>query len=64
MSPKTEFAILRVTQAALTKVHRHCRNNTATIRPTRDEAVVSVETPGQGKGTPVEKLADIQSSGG
>lgn len=59
---EVELSIFRVIQECLTNIHRHSESPTATIRIAQEEARLRVDVEDCGKGIPLEKLADLESS--
>jgi len=59
-----ELALFRVVQESLTNVLKHAHSARATIRLTRQAALVSLEVQDMGRGIPAEKLARIEALSG
>lgn len=59
---EVELSIFRVIQECLTNIHRHSESRTATIRVTQQETCLRLEIEDAGKGIPLERLADLESS--
>lgn len=60
---ESETAIFRVVQECLTNIHRHSGSPIARIRLRQRENQVSVEIEDRGKGIPLEKQEEMNSSG-
>jgi signal transduction histidine kinase len=58
-----ELAIFRMVQECLTNIHRHSGGNAATIRLHQEDHHILVEVQDQGKGIPLEKQLQLNSSG-
>jgi signal transduction histidine kinase/CheY-like chemotaxis protein len=58
-----ELVVFRLVQECLTNIHRHSGSKTAVISVLRESHRVLVEVRDQGKGIPVQKLAQIQTNG-
>jgi PAS domain S-box-containing protein len=58
-----ELAIFRMVQECLTNIHRHAESKTASIRVARQEENLRIEVRDEGKGIPIQRLAEIQSRG-
>ena len=58
-----ELAIFRFVQECLTNIHRHSGSKTADIRMFVKAESLHVEVTDQGKGIPLERLAEIRSGG-
>jgi signal transduction histidine kinase len=59
----TELQLFRIVQESLTNIHRHSGSKTASIRIARDNGGLVLDVRDEGKGMPVERLAEIQSKG-
>lgn len=63
LSPELEIAAFRVVQESLTNVHRHSGSKTALVRLSRKHGCVHLEISDEGRGIPVDKQIDLNSSG-
>lgn len=63
ISRDIELVVFRLVQESLTNIHRHSSAKNAEIRIARVQGNVSVEVCDDGKGMPVEKLAEVQVGG-
>jgi len=52
LKPEIEMTLFRVTQEALSKVHRHSGSNTAALRMFRENDQIVLEVADQGRGMP------------
>lgn len=59
---EVELSIFRVIQECLTNIHRHSESSTAMIRIAQQETCLRVEIEDAGKGIPLERLANLESS--
>jgi signal transduction histidine kinase len=63
LSDEMEIAIFRMVQECLTNIHRHSGGTFAAIRVQEEDHRVLVEVQDQGKGIPLEKQLELNSSG-
>ena len=56
-----ELAIFRVVQECMANIHRHSGSKTALIRLSRGSENIHLEVRDEGRGIPLERLAEIQS---
>jgi signal transduction histidine kinase len=63
LSDEMEIAIFRMIQECLTNIHRHSGGSSAAIRVYEENHRVLVEVQDQGKGIPLEKQLELNSSG-
>jgi len=63
LSDEMEIAIFRMVQECLTNIHRHSGGTFAAIRVQEEDHQVLVEVQDQGKGIPLEKQLELNSSG-
>jgi signal transduction histidine kinase len=63
MSDELEIAIFRMVQECLTNIHRHSGGTSAAIRAHEDNDQIFIEVRDQGKGIPLDKQAQLSSSG-
>ncbi len=62
LSDEMEIAIFRMVQECLTNIHRHSGGTFAAIRVREEDHRVLVEVQDQGKGIPLEKQLELNSS--
>src|SRR5580658_2028359 len=63
LSDEMEIAIFRMVQECLTNIHRHSGGASAAIRVHQEDHRILVEVQDQGKGIPLEKQHELNSSG-
>ncbi len=63
LSRDVELVVFRLVQESLTNIHRHSDATSAVIRIARVQDGVSIEVSDDGKGMPLEKLAELQLGG-
>lgn len=63
LSRDIELVVFRLVQESLTNIHRHSDAKRAVIRIERVQDGVSIEVSDDGRGMPVEKLAEVQLGG-
>jgi two-component system NarL family sensor kinase len=63
LSDEMEIAIFRMVQECLTNIHRHSGGNVAAIRVHQEDHRIVIEVKDQGKGIPLEKQHQLNSSG-
>ena len=63
LSQDLETAIFRIVQESVTNIHRHSESAVARIRISRSGRDVSLEVEDKGKGIPLEKQSEMESTG-
>jgi len=58
-----DIAIFRMVQECLTNIHRHSGSNSAAIRVHEEDHEILVEVQDQGKGIPLQKQLELNTSG-